>query len=179
MPPGDFWARYDEAEGRIRSEAAAVALFQVADWGGPVMVGEWEYHDGQLAVVGLLHGNPDSDGPVVQVRTTTNDTMSDLIGLRMRLLGPAGDEDRPWQTLSAMTADPGIPATIPIDSKEVDFSIWQWTDRWWATATYAGHGIVIEAERIDIDALALARIEDIEPYLTGRREWLRQRRGEA
>lgn len=51
--------------------------------------------------------------------------------------------------------------------------------RWWAATTFGGRTLAVEARGVSPDAMALQRITDVEPFLEGRRAWLRRVRADS
>jgi hypothetical protein len=142
------------------------------------MVGDWQWLDGELVSVGLAHGAPDGDAPYLSAITTMRDPTQDAASLRVLRSG------RPWDTDDVVRRldDPdagGEPASIAVDAEPVGLVVWRDGDRWWAAGHHRGYGVVLDARSIRVGEVALTRVDDIEPYITGDRVWLRERRGEA
>jgi hypothetical protein len=72
----------------------------------------------------------------------------------------------------------GDPAVTTVDGDLVPVTVWRDGRRWWAAGQYDGYGLVLEARGLPTDAISLVRSNDIEPYILGRRTYLRRRRGE-
>jgi hypothetical protein len=142
------------------------------------MVGDWAWESGELVTVGIAHGDPDRDGPAVHVRTTVHDPRAEVASLRMDAGAPYGNDDVLRRRREPDIA-PGDDVQFLVDSTPVPFELWHEGDRWWAAAAHAGYGLVVEGRRVAAELVTLVRVHDIEPYLAGRRENLRARRGEA
>lgn len=67
---------------------------------------------------------------------------------------------------------------ISVNSARVRFEVWDEDTLWWGAAQQTGYGLVVEAHDMATDRFALVRVQDIEPYLAGRRAHLRTLRGE-
>ncbi len=176
LSPEEFWARIAQGEQQLRDSAAVLPVYRVADWAGPVLVGDWGWENGELVTAGIAHD--DRTGAAVHVRTTVHDPRADVASLRMQAEGPYDPAD----ALRRRRADaiaPGEDVAIRVDSTPVRFELWHEGDRSWAAATHAGYGLVVEGTGVAVDLLSLVRVDDIEPYLAARRQDLRLRRGET
>jgi len=177
--PEEFWARIAEMEQRVGDTATILPCYGLANWSGLLMVGDWAWENDQLVTVGLGHGDPAGDGPVVQVRTTVHDPRREAASLRMTAEGAPRGKDDFLRRRHDVEAVPAVEVDIPLDSTPVRFQVWRRADRWWAAADHGAHGLVIESHRLPTDEITLVRVHDIEPYLAGRRAHLRALRGET
>ena len=92
---------------------------------------------------------------------------------------PVSGEDLSHR-LQVLTAERGEDVSIPVDGAEVLFVVWREAGRWWAAGQHDGNGLILEGTAgLDVLALSLRRVSDIEPYLQGRRAQLRAVRGES
>jgi len=174
----EFWARIAASEQRVRDSAAILPIYGVAGWSGSLMVGDWEWENGQLVTAGLAHGDPSGDGPTVQVRTTVNDPQAAVASLRIADLRALHDEDDFLRRRRAADVAPTVHVDIPVNSVPVRFEVREEGDRWRGAAQQADYGLVIEGRRMATDRLTLIRVHDIEPYLAGHRAHLNALRGE-
>jgi len=115
---------------------------------------------------GLLHGDPLSSGsPVLQVMTSRNTLSdpSDLLNAEALRPGSALDfgERRPFTT------------TVSLDGDEVVFNGIRARDGWVLQASFEGYAVTVVGVRFPPEGLVLIRILDVEPYISGRREYLR------
>lgn len=180
LDPDDFWSFIDQGDARIRAAVGELPLFGVADWTGPLMVGDWEWEDGRLARAGLAHGEPRGLGAHVHVQVSRKDPVDVVHNLRLGAVAPDPDDRTSYLALRRrIAAEPGVPTRIPVEGSPVDFDVWDDVVHWYAAARHGGHGLVVEARDITPNRLALLRVDDIEPYLAGRRAYLRARRGES
>lgn len=177
LTPEQFWARMSALEDQIRAQAHLLPLYGLAEWPGPRMVGDWGSVNGELTTVGLSHGEPDN-GPRVQVMVDTRDPSDPVIERRMS----AVDHGLDRATVMAALDQAGSPATgtvtITVDGNPEVFDHWVDGPTWYAARRHHEHALVIEARDVSPADVALVRVDDIEPYLAGRRALLRRRRGE-
>jgi hypothetical protein len=78
-----------------------------------------------------------------------------------------------------IAATPSTATDITIGGHSERFTRWDDNGTWYAAAQYAGHSVVIEARVVTAGEVTLARVTDIEPYLAGRRAYLRTLRNET
>lgn len=171
----EFWGHITDLEQRVRAAAGTLPCYGVAGWSGGLMLGDWEWQDDQLVATGLAHGAPDSVGPAVHVHTTAYDPRRKVVALQMAAHGaPLGSRSPP-------PAQPAASREVPIsvDGVVVPFAVWDEADQWWATATMGDWGLLLEGDRVPAEQVALVRVDDLEPYLSGSRVYLRAYRGEA
>jgi hypothetical protein len=173
LSPEEFWARIAASEQRMRESAAILPIYGVAGWSGSLMVGDWDWKNGQLVTVGLAHGHPSGDGPSVQVQTTVLHPRTAVASLRMAHLAAPHDKDDFQRRRREADAAATGHVDIAVDSVPVPFGVWNDGDPWWAAAQQADYGLILEARHMAMDQLALIRVHDIEPYLAGRRAHLR------
>jgi len=176
VEPDGFWAMVAEGEQRIRETFPELPCFALADWDGPVMVGEWNEDNGPH---GLLHGDPGLGLPHAQVLTTVHGVNQSIRTMRLATGPMVSDTDSFRQKLNELELQEPRMAGIAVDGQEVEFALWQDGGKWWAGAERDGYGIMVEAAGLDPDRVQLVRVENIEPYVDARRVWLRQLRGEA
>jgi hypothetical protein len=179
LTPEQFWARMTELDDRMRASAGLMPLYGVGNWTGPVMTGDWSWEDDRLTTVGLAHGDRPGGGRYVHVQITRGDAESVVSNLRAAAHPGPRDHDQVlamWQRL----AD-AVPTAVDITvgGAVERFARWDDDDCWYAAGRHGGYGIVVEARDVAPDRISLVRVVDIEPYLVGRREYLRVLRGEA
>jgi hypothetical protein len=129
--------------------------------------------------VGLIHGDQRGGRPYLHVRTTTDDPATVVTNHRMAAQLRPRDRDQFLELLERLPATPTTALEIAVDDRLVPFDRWDDGALWYAAARHGGHGVVIEARDMTPDQINLVRVEDIEPYLAGRRSYLRVLRGEA
>jgi hypothetical protein len=166
------------AEERVRATAGVLPCYGLGEWSGLRMIGDWQWEDGVLVTVGLAHGARDSDGPTLQVLTTVKDPRRHVASLRLDAPGGPWDADTVHDRLRELETAVDEPAVTTVDGDLVPVTVWRHGQRWWAASRDAGYGLVLEARGMPIDCISLARIHDIEPYILGRRAYLRARRSE-
>jgi hypothetical protein len=173
LGPKQFWAHLSELDEQMRAAAHLLPLYGVAGWPGVVMTGDWEWHNGQLATAELAHGDPLGDGPLVAVKTT-NDL--DSVSLPDWLGGPPFSPD--GVDIHTEVGPPGA-ADISVDGQRTGFDCWRDGPAWYATGSLGDHHLSIEGRHTAPEQVSLIRVLDIEPYVAGRRAYLRALRGEA
>lgn len=152
---------------------AAIPIYGLPpSYGGPRMIGDSqrEYrddHDGrgrQLVgwqSLGLVHGNPVSGAdPALQVITATMPGPTAIDLLRAEGLRPRSDAD-PESTSPVHT-------TVLVDSTPVDFDGIESGSCWVVQAQIGQHMVSAVGVHWPRDGLELVRIEDPEPYISGR-----------
>ncbi|WP_307028475.1 hypothetical protein [Arthrobacter globiformis] len=125
---------------------------------------------------GVVFGSGDT-GPTIQV-TTTSPRLT--IAHRRPILdgAPLSGEDLS-RRLRVLTSERSEAVSVPVDGAEEPFDVWRGSDRWWAAGHHDGNGLMLEGTTgLDVEALSLRRVADIEPYLRGRRAQIRAARGE-
>ncbi|MCS5735002.1 hypothetical protein [Herbiconiux daphne] len=68
---------------------------------------------------------------------------------------------------------------IKVDGRREPFEVWVRGAVWWAATTLGGRTLAVSARDVPFEDVAFRRVTDVEPYLEGRRAWLRRVRGEA
>jgi hypothetical protein len=157
---------------------AAIPIYGLPpSYGGPRMIGDSqrEYrddHDGrgrQLVgwqSLGLVHGNPVSGAdPALQVITATMPGPTAIDLLRAEGLRPRSDAD-PESTSPVHT-------TVLVDSTPFDFDGIESGSCWVVQAQIGQHMVSAVGVHWPRDGLELVRIEDPEPYISGRAEFIR------
>jgi hypothetical protein len=171
LSPEEFWDRITAGEQRMRDSAAVLPVYRLADWAGPVLTGDWEWEDDALVTAGIAHGDP--DGPGVHVRTTTHDPRAEVARLRRPVPAPAENLVAATPAAVEIWAD----GEILVDGTPVAVELWRDGERWWAAGAHDGRGLVLAGNRVPVQDVALVRVRDLEPFLAGRRDFLRALRG--
>lgn len=180
LEPDDFWAVVERGEARIRAAAGELPLFGVTGWTGPLRLGDWEWEDARLTRAGLAFGEPRGLGPHVHVQVSRNDPVEVVHNLRLGRITPGPDDAVSYLSQRRrIAAEPAIAVRMPVDGTLTDFALWDDGVYWYAAARLDGYGLIVEARSIAPDGLELLRVDDVEPYLAGRRTDLRARRWEG
>jgi len=179
LTPDEFWERNSALDQQVRDAALSFPTYGLKEWPDPIMLGHWEWQDDTLVLAGLEHGTPDTGGPSVDVLTTVHDPVGKAASLVVSALGLTPLDDEYRRRRREVEAAEGRTVLIPVDGQAVSFVVWGGQKRWWAAATIANFGIVLEGRRYPLDRVALIRISDVEPYLSGRNAYLRAFRGES
>jgi len=177
LTPDEFWRRVESSEEQVRAGTSSIPIYGVSGWGGPIMIGDWEWEDKDLILAGLAHGTPDADS-CVGVVTTVHDPRRQTARSMERAIGLTPidvDYERRHRAIQDAT---GSGVQIRVDGRATTFTIWGGRERWWAAGTVDGLGVVLEARRYPLEQVELARVDDVEPYLAGWREYIRLCRGE-
>jgi len=179
LTPDEFWERNRALDQQIRDAALSFPSYGLKEWSDPIMLGGWEWQDETLILAGLKHGTPDTDGPTVDVLTTVHDPIGKAASLVVSALGLTPLDDEYRRRRDEVEAAEDHTALIPIDGQAVSFVVWGGRERWWAAATAGNVGIVLEGRRYPLDRVALIRVRDVEPYLSGKNAYMRAFRREA
>ena len=181
LTPEQFWARMTAMEDDVRAQAHLLPLYGLTDWPGERILGEWGHMDGRLTTAGLLHGEFDNgdgaEGTRVQVMVDTRAPREVVQNLRLTGASPF-DKEAALAARQQAGSPPTGTVTIPVNGDSEVFDHWVDGSTWYAARQHHGHALVIEARNVRPDELALVTVDDIEPYLAGRRAWLRHKRGE-
>lgn len=175
LTPEEFWSTIEDLHDHARQSSKDFPLYAPADWSGPVMVGEWVLDGGPR---GLIHGTPEGDEPFLHVRTTENDARESVRLLWMNRSGPFHDRVEYLDRIEDFEAGTPVLRTVPVGDSVLDFEFREDGSRWWAAANGPGYGLSLEAQSMNPLELALVVVDDIEPYISGRIEWLRKQRRE-
>jgi hypothetical protein len=179
LGPQELWARIDEGDARIRAEARVVPLFGLDGWTGSRMTGDWGWENDRLVVAGLEHGDRQGGGLWVHVQTTSGDPEQVAFDHRMSVQLAATRPDRYPAVRDRLAADPGTRVVVTVENTPCEFRLWRDDAGWTAAARHGDAGLVVEGPAAaDITQVRLVRVTDIEPYIAGRRAWLRRARGE-
>ncbi len=173
--PEEFWSTIEDLHDHVRQSSKNFPLYAPAHWSGMIMVGEWMLDGGSR---GLIHGSPEGDEPFLHVRTTENNARESARLLWMNQRGPFHDRVDYLDRIEDFEAETPILQTVPVGDSVLDFDFWEDGSLWWAAASGPGHGLSLEGRNMNPVELALVAVTDIEPYITGRIEWLRKQRGE-
>ncbi|MFD6796432.1 MULTISPECIES: hypothetical protein [Prauserella salsuginis group] len=165
----------------MRDSAGDLPLFGQQAWTGILLTGRWAFSDDETraTTIGLEHGDPDDEATpwlnVLSTRDPADHPVRDLLR-DSSSTAPTDRGTAPAHRRGASTATAERRVDIVVDGQPRVFRLWDADDRWYA-ASEAGdrHAIVIAARHVDPD-VTLVPIRDIEPYLAGRREWIRARR---
>lgn len=179
LSPAAFWTHQSDVEKQMRATARVMPCYGLAAWSGLRWIGDWQWEHGRLVTAGLAHSAKDGDVPTVQVLTTVRDPREHVASLRLNEPGALGAADAVRDRLREFETAAGEPATTTVDAEPVELTVWRDAKRWWAAGRHRGYGLVLEARHIAVEAISLVRVRDIEPYIAGRRAYLRRRRGES
>jgi len=178
LSPEEFWERDAAMEQRVRETSTVLPCYGLVGWSGLRMIGDWEWENDRLVTVGLAHGAPEGTGPRLHVKTTVGDPAA-VVALLRASAPEARTEGSIARWRRELEAEPDDSVTIEVDSAGVQVDVWhsEGRDRWWAAGHHGGHGLVLEAHLMSAGDVRLHRVHDLEPYLDGRRAYLRQVRG--
>ncbi|MGC9667411.1 hypothetical protein ACNTMW_12750 [Planosporangium sp. 12N6] len=179
LTPEQFWARMAQIDDQIRASAHVMPLYGAADLTESIMTGDWHWQNDRLTTAGLIHGEQSGSGPYVHVRITTDDPAAVVSDLRMRSHSDPRDKDPFLKLRERLASTPTTGVEIAINGRLEPFNRWDDGAGWYAATRHGGYGVVIEARELTPDQINLVRVEDIEPYLAGRRAYIRALRSEA
>lgn len=176
----EFWARASEMDDRVRNAFTGLSFpcLGLAEWPGTVMLGNWEWRNGELTFVGLMHGAVEAGQPGVHVLTTSDDPY--LLARAGHISGRAAPRTKEEfeQRLREPRSSGDAVTKMRLNSAEVDVEVRPTADGWVAVAALQGYGVVVQGHGLPVEQIALAQVSDIEPYIQGRREEIARRRGE-
>jgi hypothetical protein len=66
---------------------------------------------------------------------------------------------------------------IKVDGRREPFEVWVRGAVWWAATMLGGRTLAVSARDVPFEDIAFTRVTDVEPYLEGRRSWIRHLRG--
>ncbi|MCS5720347.1 hypothetical protein N1027_19655 [Herbiconiux sp. CPCC 205763] len=84
-----------------------------------------------------------------------------------------------YRPVSATEHLPDRIVDLKVDGRREPFEVWVRGPVWWAATMLGGRTLAVVARDVPFEDVALLRVTDIEPYIDGRRLWLRRMRGEA
>ncbi|MCS5722901.1 hypothetical protein N1028_08000 [Herbiconiux sp. CPCC 203407] len=196
LTPDEFWNRVDETDERLRASFEPAGAFGLVEWPGFAMVTDWDY-SGHTRVLSFAHELPPKDSPEerdpdrappvgtgrgedafeVHVHWREGDSRSVVERLRRRAERVDGGSQ--YRVLSPAEGLPDSIVPLALGGLEHPFELWERGDRWWAATTVGGRTLAVEARGVSPDAIALDRVTDVEPFLQGRRAWLRRVRSDS
>ncbi|MFD6063007.1 hypothetical protein [Rhodococcus wratislaviensis] len=177
LTPDEFWCRVESGEEQVRAGAGSLPTYGLEGWDGPIMIGDWEWDDKELILASLAHGTPDTNS-AVEVVTTVHDPQRQAVRSMERAIGLTPIDADYARRHRAIQDVPGSEIQIRVNGRPTTFTTWGGRERWWAAGTVDGRGVVLEGRRHPLEQVDLVRVDDVEPYLAGRREYLRECRGE-
>lgn len=177
LAPKEFWSFVQNSADQVRRSFAELPLFAPTQWPGPVMVGEWSFDRG---LRGLMHGLPGRGMPYINVMASVRDVHHSARTLWRRNRGPRPRYrvDR-YRSMDNFDAESPQQRLMLVDGSWRDFDVWEEDNHWWAVAEGSECRILLEAENINPSKMALVTVDDIEPYIAGRNQWIREQRGET
>ncbi|GAB2936002.1 hypothetical protein GCM10027280_24970 [Micromonospora polyrhachis] len=177
LSPDEFWAQMAQHDEQIRSSAHLLPRYGLAGWTGAISTGDWSWEDDRLVTVGLVYGDRLDGGPYVHSRTTVQEPATAVRLLRMATPPHPCDMTELLEREQRLATSPSTEVDISIDGRLERFTRWQDDTHWYASSAYHGHCVVLEVCGVTPDQITLVRVEDIEPYLAGRRSSLHALRG--
>ncbi len=172
----EFWAVVRGFDDQVRESSAQRPSFAPSDWSGARTLGEWSFGAGNRA---LTHGVPDDGQPFINVVVSSCGGRETARELWANSSGPPTDAaDRPLRLLE-FEAQTSVQRAIAVDDAVLEFDVWEHESRWWAAVSRPGYGIALEARNIDPTELHLVSVDDIEPYIAGRNQRIKEQREES
>lgn len=173
----EFWSAVQADDERVRRSRSDLALFAPARWTTSVALGEWAFEAGPRE---LVHGLPDDQEPFISVVTTPGRGLDTVRARWINHHGsPAHNKAEHLERVRAFETHETRRGRVLVEDSWVEFDVWGDDTRWWAAVETPRYGIALEAANLDPAALALVRVDDVEPYLAGRTAWIRRQRGEV
>ncbi|RJT75659.1 hypothetical protein D6T63_17735 [Arthrobacter cheniae] len=172
----EFWEQMSAMEDQVRATAKDLPCFGLANWTGPLALGEWDLGSRPPMTVGLLHGGM-TGGPSLRTWTTRQDPMRTVALYRVMAGGRTQDRGEHEQRIRRAETQSGGRLDLLVDGSSVTFDFWDEPDGWWAATNHAGVGLILKAEEVRPTAVELRTITDLEPYLLGSRTQIEAFRG--
>ena len=165
----EFWAHIAEADAELLASFERAGAFEIADWRGPVSVGEWGFTGG---VRSLTFGAVPVASVTVLVENGT--TPRDFVAQRRQVRAAIAADGSGLPDGSDLPDDVRV---IMVDDVPVVFEIWDEPGLWCAAGQVHEHTIAIESEDELAGDVSLRRVADIQPYVDGRNALIRGARG--
>lgn len=177
----EFWAVLRGFDDQVRESFADRPALAPAKWSGSRTLGEWSFGAGTRS---LVHGDPENADAFITVAVSPRAGQEAARALWINRIGlsdedPSKDEVEHSPRLPAFEAQTSVQRSIALDGAVVEFDFWGAESRWWAAASRPGYGIAIEARNIDPAELRLVSVDDIEPYIAGRNQRIKEQREES
>ncbi|WP_253829501.1 hypothetical protein [Prauserella aidingensis] len=160
----------------MRDTAGDLPLFGHQAWTGILLTGRWSFRDdgtGRATTIGLEHGDPDDEqAPWLHVLVTCGSADSLVRDLHVEQVR----RDRRATVPVERAPSDQRQVEIVVDGRPRTFRFWETGDCWYAACELdQQHAVVLAARHVDPADVALIPVHDIEPYLAGRRDWIRAR----
>jgi hypothetical protein len=120
-----------------------------------------------------------SDPFDVHVHWRTGDSRAVVDRLRRRESALQARTSSWYRPVSPTEHLPDRIVDLKVDGRREPFEVWVRGAVWWAATTLGGRTLAVVARDVPFEDVALLRITEIDPYIDGRRLWLRRMRGEA
>jgi hypothetical protein len=180
LGPEEFWHRVDAIDEQVRQGAGTRVVYGLSSWHGEVFLAEWNLGRGRRVL--NYGGIPSAHGLSASVVTAEDQTAAEMGGFLLQhrspqaraIPAPAGESR---MALSAPATD--RTADVLVGGKLVSFQ--RWDDDAAGLILAADIGLVtigLALSEREFPRIAVDRVDDIEPYIEGRRAFLRRGRGE-
>jgi hypothetical protein len=175
IPPDEFWQRAAALDAQVRELVAVRPAFGLTEWSGSRMIAEWSLGDSTFRSV--QYDAADASGQVV-VSTSDDTDESALKHVLMNLPSDEPFEER-MQRIRQFEVPPATAqTTVMVSGDPARFDIRVVREFTIADTAIGERQVVIHGRGITIQTLHLAEIDDIEPYLDGRRAMIKRARAE-
>ncbi len=134
---------------------------------------------GEGAATLAAHESAVADPFDVHVHWRTGDSRAIVERLRRRENALQARTSSWYRPVSPTEHLPDRIVDLLVDDRPEPFEVWVRGAVWWAATTLGGRTLAVVARDVPFEDVALRRVVDIEPFLDGRRSWLRRMRGEA
>lgn len=172
LTTGEFWFSVQDSADQVRQSFADLPLLAPAQWSGSVMVGEWSFNRGPR---GLIHGLPGGSTPFIHVMVSDNDAHDSALTLWGQNQGThPRDKAEYYRSLENLDAESPQQHSMLMEGSWRDFEVWERENRGWAVVDGQEHCILLETENIDPSELTLVAVDDVEPYIADRNQWIRE-----
>lgn len=147
----------DGQHDQIRASLGSIALYGLADWSGPRMIGPWGWANDVLDTAGLAFGVPHEPGVWAEIVSTTRPAQEWVA--EQFLAESMGTEPPP---------DPSGELDLDVGAVMRTFQYWPGETVWHAASTR----LAIAASGIEPSEVRLVPVTDVEPYLAASRRYL-------
>jgi hypothetical protein len=173
LSPDEFWQRQSTLDGEVQESFLHRTAYGIVDWSGTAMLGEWSLGDGTYRSLRF------DDGPGVTVVVASADRAAEAALDHLLMNLPVSLELR----LDTSAAPPEHRQPTPAGAVAISVSDIVTIFEGWNSAGFTVAGAAIGQvdlavcwRGIDARLLRLAPVDAIEPFLEGRREFIRTAR---
>lgn len=173
LPDEEFWPQVAPGDAELRSSFESTVTFGVNNWSGPVWVGEWELHNGTRS---LVYANAADNALLVVYTVEDRDPRNFVMHLRWGQLATMNQKYAEFIEGDVFHEVPDDVLVLDIDRVPVVFETWTDESDMWGAGVLGNHTIAFRCSHLIGGSPALTRVQDIDPYIEGRHNWIRRAR---